>query len=221
MILSYILAFGLFACVISKDIELTLQIPWPSGILMDRVEHPQTGGIYRFGRLQYSMISTRPEWSDIYTLENIFSIEECREYIEKTESYASFHGWSKARHVDYAVRPTKDLPVRSLFETEDSYQVLLSRFKSQIFPYFERFFPGVNRNLFTINDLFITKYSSNSNQNALGPHKDKNPFSFVIGLNDDFEGGGTFFVDHQAVWRPPKGSALLFHAYQFHGGKNL
>ncbi len=32
-------------------------------------------------------------------------------------------------------------------------------------------------------------------------HQDKTPWSFVIALNDDFEGGGTYFVKREKVWK--------------------
>ena len=69
-----------------------------------------------------------------------------------------------------------------------------------------------------ISDLFITRYDSNhSVENLLGPHKDKTPFSFVIPINSDFEGGGTYFFETQELWRPPLGSALMFNGQLLHG----
>jgi hypothetical protein len=53
----------------------------------------------------------------------------------------------------------------------------------------------------------------------LAPHQDKTPWSFVIALNDDFEGGGTYFVKREKVWKNPMGSAVIFHGYLLHGGK--
>lgn len=42
--------------------------------------------------------------------------------------------------------------------------------------------------------IFFRKYSPNSARNSLIPHVDTNVFTLNIALNDDFEGGGLFYV---------------------------
>jgi hypothetical protein len=208
----------LLKCTYGKEVELTLDIPYPSGIMIDRVVDPADGGIYRFGRLRYSMVGVRPEWSGINVVENVFTPEECQQMIEKAENYSKVHGWSKARHVDYAVRPTKDLPLRTtLYPTTEEYEWLDQRFKEKVWPKFAMYY-AINASLLDVDDLFLTKYSAASRMDSLAPHMDKSPFSFVISLNSDFEKGGTFFPNHQRVWKAPVGSAIIFHGYQMHGG---
>ena len=54
-------------------------------------------------------------------------------------------------------------------------------------------------------DLFIAKYDlAGKGQPSLGEHVDGSPWSFVVALNDAFEGGGTQFVEveEQPIWQP-------------------
>lgn len=51
--------------------DITLSIPYPSGILIDSVNINDT--ILRIGRLQYNAISLRPQWAPIYILESLLS----------------------------------------------------------------------------------------------------------------------------------------------------
>ncbi len=217
--LSVIVLIQWCVLVSSAQTEIDLDIPWPSGIIIDRMENPHNGEIYRFGRLQYNAVQMRPHWSQIHVIENVITREEGQSIIKKAEDYAAEHGWSKGRHVDYAIRPTKDLPVRTLYPTDEDFAWLQERFENKLWVQYQNYF-NINNKLLRIDDLFITKYIANStNENSLAPHLDKSPWSFVIGLNDDFSEGGTFFVDHKKLWRPPVGAAVIFNGKQYHGGK--
>jgi hypothetical protein len=216
---SFLLLLSVAFSIYAKEIELTFDVPSPSGIMIDRLQNPQDGSIYRFGRLRYSMVGVRPEWAKINVVEDVLTPEECKMIIEKAENYSKVHGWSKGRHVDYSVRPTKDLPVKTtLFPTEEEFAWLDDRFKERIWPKFAMYY-GLNQSLLSIDDLFLTKYSSDSNTASLASHQDKSPFSFVLTLNDNFENGGTFFTKFERVWKGPVGSAIIFHGYQSHGGE--
>lgn len=49
---------------------------------------------------------------------------------------------------------------------------------------------------------------------------DESTHSFVLALNDDYEQGGTYFMDHNATIRTPLGCALSFCGDQLqHGGQ--
>jgi hypothetical protein len=206
----------------SNEVQLLdLDIPWPSGIVIDRKHYPTTNEIYRFGRLQHNAVNFRPSWTTINVLENVFTKEETVKIIQDTEEHANKHGWSKGRHIDYAIRPTKDLPLRTVYRTDEEFSWIEKRFNKILLPTFQQIFK-IQSNMLIIDDLFVTKYISNSTvENALAPHIDKSPWSFVISLNDDFEGGGTYFVQQKKLWRPPAGSAVIFAGKQQHGGKRL
>ncbi len=127
-------------------------------------------------------------------------------------------GWSKGRHVDYDIRPTKDLPVEIIYENEEDLQVVYDRFNTRIFPKLAAEYK-INPSLLRLTDLFITKYNASTPERLLGPHKDKGPWSFVIPLNDDFVGGGSYFFESQVLWKPPVGAAVYFSGQQLHGGE--
>jgi hypothetical protein len=205
--------------ILSKEIEFELEIPYPSGIYIDKVEDPLTGEIYRFGRLRLSTVKVRPPWEGIFVIEDVLNITEASTLINKAESHAQLYGWSKGRHVDYHIRPTKDLSLSS-FLSEIELQQLKARFNEKLFPRYKKQYT-IRPTLLRIEDLFITKYESGSKENALAPHIDKNPWSFVIALNDNFDGGGTYFVRQQRVWKLPTGAAVIFHGYQMHGAYKI
>lgn len=217
MILALLLCL-LLCCALSKEVEVDLTIPWPSGIMVDRLADPHSHSqrIYRFGRLQHSAISLRPQWAGIHALEGVLSREQAADLIQRAEAHAAQHGWIKGRHVDYAIRPTKDLPVRVLYPDEADWAALQQRLFYVLTALGEQFALSVP--LLRIDDLFITKYdSASAAESKLDPHTDKSPWSFVLALNDGFEGGGTFFVQSQDLYRPPVGGAVIFNGKQLHG----
>jgi hypothetical protein len=175
------------------------------------------GKIYRFGRLQHNSIMLRPHWSAIRIEKDILSAAECDDIIMKAEDYAARYGWSKGRHVDYDIRPTKDLPVEVIFEDDAQLQALHDRFRERLLPKIALEY-GLDADRIRPTDLFITKYSASSEtERLLGPHQDKSPWSFVIALNDAFEGGGTYFYDANSLWQAPVGAAVFFNGVQLHG----
>ena len=197
---------------------VNLTISWPSGIMVDSVTDGE-GNVFRIGRLQNSAVSLRPKWQQANLKENILTKEECDDLIARSETYSKVHGWSKGRHIDYAVRPTKDLPIEKVFPERSEYESFLSKLESVLFHEISSFF-GIDPELI-ISDLFITRYESQTKENFLGPHRDKSPWSFVLALNDDFLGGGVYFFDSKSMWRPPVGAAVYFSGYNLHGGYKL
>jgi hypothetical protein len=203
----------------SKNEVVKLTIPYPSGIQVDKVTN-SAGREFRFGRLQHNSIEIRPQWSSINIVEGVFSTAECEDIINRAETHASKFGWSQGRHVDYDIRPTQDLPVDIIYHNPADIQVLYDRFASKIWPHMASKFQ-LNPALILPTDLFITKYNSSRRENVLGPHQDKSPFSFVIPLNNQFVGGGTYFFETESLWVPPVGAALYFNGNHLHGGKPL
>ena len=68
-------------------------------------------------------------------------------------------------------------------------------------------------------DLFVARYVADG-QRALEEHEDGSPWSFVVSLNDRFEGGGTQFVELEGAptLRPAPGYALMFAGRNRHRG---
>ncbi|RYH19770.1 hypothetical protein EON65_25560 [archaeon] len=217
LIICLVCLFSCALCVHESIVELVLEIKSPSGIVIDRVVDPSTQLNLRFGRLQHNAVSLRPHWSSINIVPNVFADKHAQNIIDRAEQYAAIHGWSKGRHVDYVIRPTQDLPLHLLFPLDHEWRGVQALFKHRVLIQFEAIY-GINASLIRMDDVFVTRYHSDSNsENKLGPHVDKSPWSFVIGLNDDFEGGGTYFLNTQKVYRPPRGAAVIFNGKQQHG----
>jgi hypothetical protein len=58
-------------------------------------------------------------------------------------------------------------------------------------------------------------------QRYLPLHSDESTLSIVIPLNDQFQGGGTYFVDLKRAVQPGKGHLLSFKGDLLHGGDPL
>eukprot|EP01038_Epipyxis_sp_PR26KG_P005959 gene5959-8212_t len=198
-----------------KLVTLQIRIPWPSGILVDKAIDNE-GRSFRVGRIQHNTVRMRPQWKSIYQLNNLLSTEMCSNIIETAESYASQNGWSKGRHIDYIIRPTKDLSVSTIFSEEEMKKFMMI-FQQKLFSQIAARY-NINLDKLKVSDLFITKYEANTNQNGLNLHQDRSPWSFVIALNEDFVGGGTYFADSQKIWNPRKGGAVFFSGDHYHGG---
>jgi hypothetical protein len=230
----------------TEDVHLT--IPFPSGIIIDRVE-PMPNWIYRFGRLQHNSVKLRPEWSEVTLVENVLNAQDCQELINKAEEYAMTrpNGWNSTRHIDHAIRPVDDVSIDQLFahpstntntndnhndnhndneDNRNSLDILLMQIHKGILLPMANSYQLDYRRLH-IDDLFINKYNATGhdvNKRALAPHTDKSPFSFVLLLSDpeiDFVGGGTVFPDMETLWTPGIGSAVFFSGTHLHGGRRI
>lgn len=125
-------------------------------------------------------------------------------------------GWTKDRHQSY---PTTDLNVAIHFNREE--KAYLSKvLNARLSPLMERLY-GVSRQSIRANDMFIVRYDHDG-QNRLAEHTDSSHISFNILLNDEFEGGGTRFLNRftgeSAIARPSKGGVLLNNAVVMHEG---
>jgi hypothetical protein len=67
---------------------------------------------------------------------------------------------------------------------------------------------NANHRIF-INDAFVVRYDS-SKQRHLPPHIDESSHSFIIALNSEFKGGGTFIHELGHVISPTMGGMVSF-----------
>jgi hypothetical protein len=200
-----------------KTTLVNLSIPWPSGIIVNKVEDRE-GNVLRLGLVQHNVISLRPAWNGIHVFEHLFNTSQCNDIIVKAEEQVSAIGWPIGRHVDFVVRPTNDLPLHAFLSPAD-LQELVDTIELKIFPFVASKF-NLDTEKLSLSDLFLTKYDANvTNRRHLDLHRDKSPFSFVVVLNDGFEGGGTLFDDVNEVWRPDTGGVLVFSGARMHGGR--
>ncbi len=91
----------------------------------------------------------------------------------------------KKRHDNY---PTVDNEITKNWQI---YNDILQIITNNIFDSISKLY-NINKKKLGINEIFIVKYEIGG-QTELDFHEDGSEFSFVISLNNDFSGGGTYF----------------------------
>ena len=162
-------------------------------------------------------ISTLPAFTDYFsglcfvTNEPAVSVSKCRQLIEWAEAHDD--QWTTSRH--YAV-PTNDVPVHKV-------PPLLNWFvdwmDATVCPLLARQF-GVSPD-FYVHDAFVVRYEACQQHNHLPLHYDESTHSLVLALNDEYEGGGTYFYDHQTIISPSQGSLVSFRGDRLRHGGNV
>ena len=117
----------------------------------------------------------------------IFTNKFCEELIEMAEEA---NKWTEGRHDYY---PTHDVLLSSL-GFDEIYRKVLSEFLYPLAAHYYKLDGGRWLKLHAEN--FIIKYSMEK-QGFLSLHHDQSVLSSVLTLNEDFEGGGTFFYRQQ------------------------
>jgi len=136
---------------------------------------------------------------------------ECALIVFEAERHTKDRGWTTKRHMRY---PTTDVPMSDL---PMGNTLVLHRVYRRIVPKIVSVFE-FDRELVDVNDLFLIRYTA-GRQNSLGCHKDGSLFSFIVPLNDDFEGGGTQLpCEGGDVMKPDVGHAIVFCGQQMHRG---
>ena len=126
--------------------------------------------------------------------------------------------WTTGRH--YAV-PTNDIPVHEEPELLDWFYPWMEQ---ELAPLLKEQFAGdtagsSHQKRFYVHDAFFVRYKGDGKTNHLPCHLDECTHSFVISLNDKFEGGGTYFHDHDTVLSPKVGEVVTFKGDSLkHGG---
>ena len=196
---------------------VNLSVPRPYGIYVAHHLNPVTNKPMRVAFLEHSLISLRPNWAVVHPIRNVFSPIECELVIQAAEDYASNNGgWKTKRHNHY---PTTDLPLKDIFPPQMGSDII-GTIRSMLFPSFESLY-NVNVSEFYIADLFVAKYDADTDsqvQKELTLHKDMSPWSFVISLNEGFEGGGTYFEDTHEIYQVAVGHSIIFNGKHKHAG---
>jgi len=138
---------------------------------------------------------------------------ECAMIVGEVRTHAARYGWGSL-HRRY---PTCDLPVNALPCGARVHAALEARTFGAFGELFGAAY-GPARQL-RFRDLFVAKYEARgSEQRGVGGHVDASLLSFVLPLNNDFDGGGTYFEHVRLLARPPVGSAVLFMGKVYHEG---
>ena len=142
----------------------------------------------------------------IAIMESVVPRDICTEIID----YAEKNTWTKDRHEYY---PTTDQPFYPWFKNYNFIEKIL---QDKIFEKISEIFKVSKKDLH-ISEMFVVKYRP-SQQDRLDMHQDGSEFSFVMALNDDYEGGGTRFVKRNKYTDLSVGDVVVFSGKEFHEG---
>ena len=136
----------------------------------------------------------------------------CQQILE----WAKTGTWTRQRH--YAV-PTYDVAVHTV---EPLLEWFNDWFHHEMRPLLAQQFQTSPH--YFVHDAFCVRYLANDEGGAtyLPLHTDESTHSFVIALNDchEYQGGGTYFSDHDCLVRLPVGEVLSFRGDELqHGGE--
>jgi hypothetical protein len=146
-----------------------------------------------------------------FTKQGFLSEEICNWICADIECVTKEIGWQTKRHSKY---PTTDNEIM-LFP--NIYKYMLQRMIELNIFIKDKYMINDDYNL-NFKDIFIVKYEcENDKQKSLELHIDHAIISGQILLNDNFEGGGTYFNDGLIV-KPKKGDFLLHSSQIKHAG---
>lgn len=146
-------------------------------------------------------------------IRNLLTHGQCDTILKEGLDYASKHGWTTKRHYD---SPTTD---NEILPQWNAYDCLQESVHNVLFPEIAHLYP-VQESTLGINEMFLVQYDV-SGQSSLEEHEDGSEFSFILALNDDYEGGGTYFVNTDTHIQLKKGECLLFSGQNRHRGEPI
>ena len=149
----------------------------------------------------------------IKIIDDLLTNKECKLIINEAENYAKKYGWTKKRHDKH---PTVDNEFNKKWE---NYKIIQKKITGKIYNEINKMYQ-VKKEKLRINEMFIVKYSTDG-QRELEFHKDGSEFSFIIALNDNYKGGGTYFESLKKNIILKKGSCLVFSGQNTHKGSYL
>jgi hypothetical protein len=154
----------------------------------------------------------------VHAAESLLSKQECANLVDLAIHYTEANGgWTMGQHKAYK---TTDIDISicggTLLETCNDH------LRTTILPLMSRLFQFPLCDLATEN-LFLAKYSaSKGQQSALSEHRDDSELSFVVTLNDAFQGGGTRFIADDTgtgtIVSPSGGTVVFFCGRRMHSG---
>ena len=151
--------------------------------------------------------------TNIFGIDQVFSKRYCKELINEAELSGK---WTQKRHDNY---PTTDMLLES-FGANNGYENTLRKY---IYPMMiDRWRLEGNRWDKLTGENFIIKYEDKG-QAALELHHDSSEFTCLTALNDEFEGGGTWFHNQKMLAKNPTGGMTLHPGSitHLHGGRPI
>ena len=149
--------------------------------------------------------------------QNVISNFLCDYIVDMAEEYASENGgWCIDRHNKY---PTTDLVIDNIPTIKN---IIYKIINYHIYPKMSKCY-NVDKMLLNVDEVFIVKYDVNG-QKELEKHIDKKHLSFNILLNDNFEGGGTYFYDsnnNSELINIDKGNCIIHPGNIYHSARSI
>ena len=142
-------------------------------------------------------------------LRKFISKKECSLIIQESIDFAKIYGWKTKRHSDYA---TTDNEITQLWKSYSILQPYIEQLKYMLSIHLK-----VNKNIILVKEIFVAKYEP-MKQHYLDEHVDGSDFSFILYLNEDFEGGGTQFHFDKEPLVAKTGDCVLFPGRVKHRG---
>jgi prolyl 4-hydroxylase len=155
---------------------------------------------------------------DVFVISDFFSAEECETYIELSENM----GYGDApitTAFGFVMRPDIRNNTRVILDDEDRAKSLWERAKEYL-PKFDSSHPvGVNERFRFYRYDPGEKFAWHRDGHFQRENGEKSYLTFMIYLNDDFEGGETSFRFGKIP--PKKGMGLFFHHPLLHQGDEV
>jgi hypothetical protein len=152
----------------------------------------------------------------VHVAQSLLTKQLCADLVDLAIRHTEANGgWTMGTHKAYK---TTDVDISicggKLLDTCNDH------LRTRILPLMARLFEFPLCDL-AIENLFLAKYSaSKGKQSALSQHMDDSELSFVVTLNDSFQGGGTRFIadDTGTTVAPQGGAGVLFCGRRLHSG---
>jgi len=143
---------------------------------------------------------------------SLFTTKFCEEFIQLAESKGT---WTEGRHQHY---PTNDM-LMEVIGMKETYTRVIREFVAPLATwYWTLEGQGWDE---MVDETFIIRYRPDK-QGHLGLHHDYSQYTIAVKLNDEFEGGGTYFPAYKLVANPKRvGNAILHPGLvsHRHGGR--
>ena len=135
---------------------------------------------------------------------HFFKDNFCNELVSDLKK---FEGWTKNRHDNF---PTNDVLLKEY--NSNLYDIYTSHIKKIVIPIVNKVYDGSSYKAEKLeHETFIIRYRPEL-QNSLNLHHDASEFSIILNLSkegEDFEGGGTYFPQHELLLKAPKGHLVM------------
>lgn len=135
---------------------------------------------------------------------HFFKDNFCNELVSDLKK---FEGWTKNRHDNF---PTNDVLLKDY--NSNLYDIYTNCLKNIVLPIINKVYDGSTYKAKKLeHETFIIRYRPEL-QNSLNLHHDASEFSVILNLSkegEDFEGGGTYFPQHELLLKAPKGHLVM------------